>query len=122
MSNEEPRQPEFVSECIRPDRAAGDAGAMSKGLGGLPAGFTWRDRHYRICVVLAEWKRSEAEGGRATGERYYRRHYFRVRVDTGQVMTLYFVRKVKSGERATARWWLYSIEPTDAGDASIATK
>ncbi len=110
---------EFVSEPIRPDRGAADAGAMSRGLAGLPAGFTWRDRHYSVGAVLEDWKRSEAEGGRADSERYYRKHYYRIRTECGVTMTIYFVRKVKPGEHAKQRWWLYSIQraTTDGADA-----
>jgi hypothetical protein len=101
---------EFVSEPIHPDRATFDAGAMSRGLTGLPAGFTWRDRHYIVAALLDSWKHSEPEGHRPGGERYYRKHYYRVVVDSGETMTLYSLRRVKTGEKPKQRWWLYSIE------------
>ncbi len=83
---------------------------MTTGLAGLPHGFSWRGRRYRIVERLGEWKRSEAEHHRS-GERYYRRHYYRVRVESGEVMTIYAVRRVKRGESARQRWWLYSVQP-----------
>lgn len=101
---------EFISEPIKTDPGTADASAMALGLSGLPTGFRWRDQHYAIVELLGEWKRSEAEGGRADGERYYRKHYYRIRVNTGEIMTLYFVRRVKLGESARQRWWLYSIK------------
>ena len=101
---------EFISESIRPDRGTADTLAMARGLAGLPTGFTWRDRHYRIESVLKEWKCSEAEGHRPGGERYYRKHYYQVRVDGGQTMTLYVVRHTKAGESPKHRWWLFTID------------
>lgn len=101
---------EFVSEPVTLDFAAADTSAMARGLAGLPPGFTWRDQHFQIVEVLEDWKRSDVEGGRPGGERYYHRHYYRIRVDTHQTMTLYFVRRPKVGESAKKRWWLYSID------------
>ena len=89
--------------------------AMARGEPGLPAGFSWGGRHYSIVDVVSEWKESEAwdHGG---GERYYRKRWFRVRVETGEVMTLYAVRHVKRGQSGRKRWWLYSVERS--GEAS----
>ncbi|MBN2562179.1 MAG: cytoplasmic protein [Phycisphaerae bacterium] len=101
---------EFVSEAITPDPGTFDAAAMARGQPGLPAGFTWRGRHYVIRELLESWKQTEAEGHRRGGERYYRKHYFRVWTDSGETMTIYAVRHVKPGENARRRWWLYSID------------
>lgn len=100
---------EFISEPITPDYGTADVQAMARGLAGLPTGFRWRGRHYTIREVLKEWKRSEAEGHRPGGERYFRKHYYRVRVDSGETMTLYLVRHVKAGESPKRRWRLYSV-------------
>ncbi len=113
---ENPADREFVSELITPDAGTFDAAAMARGQPGLPAGFTWRGRHYAIRQVLEEWKQSEAEGHRPGGERYYRRHYFRLRTDGGEIMTIYAVRHVKRGQNPRKRWWLYSIEATQGPD------
>ncbi len=113
---------EFVSEAITPDAATFDASTMARGRPGLPTGFTWRGRHYQIRGVLAEWKHSEAEGHRPGGERYYRKHYFRVVTDSGEVMTIYAVRHTKQGENPRKRWWLYTIEQRDgAADESVGS-
>ena len=101
---------EFVSEPIQPDRGTAAIGAMARGLAGLPTGFTWRDNHYAIREILGEWKRSEAYTHRPGGERYYRKHYYRVRVDTGEIMTLYAARHVKNGENPRRRWRLHTVE------------
>ena len=102
-------EPEFVSESITPDAGTHDASAMARGQAGLPTGFTWRGRHYAIIETLSEWKASEAEN-HAAGERYYRKHFWKVRVETGETMTLYALRQVKAGENPKRRWWLYTIE------------
>ena len=100
---------DFISEPIEPDAGTFDAAAMASGRPGLPSGFAWRERHYAILEILSEWKASEAEY-HLRGERYYRKHYWRVRVDSGEIMTIYAVRHVKSGENPKKRWWLYTID------------
>ena len=100
---------ELISEAITVDRGTSDASAMARGMPGLPTGFSWRGRHYAIVDVLEDWKASEMEKHRS-GERYYRKHFWRVRVDSGEVMTLYALRQVKAGESAKKRWWLYTLE------------
>ena len=106
---------EFISESVVPDSGTFDTAAMATGQAGLPTGFTWRNRHYQIVGVESQWKASES-WNHAAGERYYRRHYWRVRVHSGQTFTLYTVRKTKSGESARKRWWLYSIDSAPASD------
>lgn len=106
-------QPQFISEPVKPDAGTFDASAMSQGRPGLPAGFTWRDRHYAILEVLEEWKVSEREYHRR-GEAYYRKHFWKVRADSGEIMTLYALRHVKRGHDPKKRWWLYAIEEARA--------
>lgn len=100
---------EFVSEPVTPDPGTFDTGAMAAGQAGLPTGFTWRGRHYAVRQLLEDWKQSESSG-RTGGQRYYRKHYFRVRTADGATLTLYAVRQVKPGESGRRRWWLYTIE------------
>ena len=59
--------------------------------------------------ILSEWKVNEAKYHRR-GERYYRKHYRRVRTDNAEVMILNAVRHVKSGENPNNRCRLYTIE------------
>lgn len=99
----------FISEAILPDVGTFNAAAMASGQPGLPKGFTWREQHYEIVEIISDWKMSEREFHRR-GEAYYRKHFWKVRVDSGEVMTLYVVRNVKRGESAKRRWWLYSVE------------
>lgn len=110
---------ELVSESITPDRAAFDSAPMARGEMGAPRGFTWRGRHYTVNAVLETRKQSEAWNHAPGGERYLRRHCFRIRVDSGEIINIYGVRHVKRGESTRKRWWLYSIEPP-ASDA-VAT-
>lgn len=100
---------EFVSEPIQPDVGTFDARAMAQGRPGLPRGFTWRGRHHTIVELLDDWKCSES-WNHGAGERYYRKHYYRVRVDGGAVMTLYALRQIKRGANPRRRWWLYRVE------------
>ncbi|MEP0848599.1 MAG: cytoplasmic protein [Phycisphaerae bacterium] len=113
----------FVSEPIEPHPRGFDTHAMGMGLPGLPPGFLWRGREWTILAVLESWKHSEPEGGRSGGERYLRRHYFKLRMDGGDVWTVYFLRQRPRSGSAKARWHLYSIAAAgapssvqDAGD------
>ena len=101
---------ELISEPIQPDAGTFDTAAMARGQPGLPDGFTWRDQHYRIEQLLDSWKQSESSTHRPGGERYYRKHFFRILTDTGERMTLYALRHVKQGESAKRRWWLYTVD------------
>ena len=100
---------DFVSEPISPDVGTFDTAAMATGTPGLPTGFSWRDRHYQIGEILSAWKASES-CTHSSGERYLRKHFWKVRLDTGEIATLYALRKVKSGENTKRRWWLYTLE------------
>ena len=62
-----------------------------------------------IRELLESWKQSEP-CDHHSGERYYRKHFFRVLTDSGEVMTLYALRHVKRGQDPKSRWWLYAIE------------
>ena len=101
---------EFVSEVITPHAGTFDSGAMATGLPGLPAGFDWRGESYRITTQLESWKQSAPEGGRAGGERYLRRHYFRLHMSDGATWVVYFVRQTPRGTSPRKRWFLYAIE------------
>jgi len=103
---------EFVSEPITPDAGTFDSTAMATGTPGLPTGFSWRDRHYQIGETLSAWKASES-CTHGSGERYLRKHFWKVRLGTGEIATLYALRKVKAGENTKRRWWLYTLEKSE---------
>lgn len=119
MTSQKDREPfgeELVSESVTPDAGTFDPSAMARGEPGIPAGFTWRGRHYGIAEVLDVWKESEA-WDHAGGERYYRKRFFRIRTESGEEMTLYALRKVKAGESDRKRWWLYTVARSEPGDS-----
>ncbi|MBK9118975.1 MAG: cytoplasmic protein [Phycisphaerales bacterium] len=99
---------EFLSEPLKPLAGTFDAAAMATGMPGLPAGFVWRDQPYAITGELEAWKHTSAEGGRAGGERYLRRHYYRLRMSDDSEWTVYFVRQTPRGGSPKTRWFLYS--------------
>jgi hypothetical protein len=98
---------QFVSEAVEPGAGTFDPSAMSRGEPGVPLRFTWRGVEYRVAHVEQTWKTSTPE----RGEMYLRRHWFRVRCQSGQRMTLYCERQTKNRRRPKARWWLYSTHP-----------
>ena len=101
---------EFVSEPILPKRGSFDSSDMGRALPGLPAEFTWRDESFCVRELLEKWKMSGPEVGRMGGERYLRRHYFRVKTTSGHIMVLYCERNTRNRTRPKSRWWLYTIQ------------
>ncbi|MHC4610105.1 MAG: DUF6504 family protein [Planctomycetota bacterium] len=101
---------DFVSESITPWRESFDAAAMGRGEPGLPRGFDWRGGSYEIVERIEQWKHSSREGGRAGGELYLRRHYYRLRMSDGSVWTIYFIRQPPSSGSGKQRWFLYRID------------
>ena len=107
----------FISEPLIPE-ASFNPLAMSQGEPGLPAKFRWRERELIIAEVL-ETSRAYGDCKHGSGERYLRRHCFRIRTTDGLVLRIYFQRSFGRA-RSTARWWLQSIEE-DSGEAGTAT-
>lgn len=101
---------EWVSEPLFPRTESFDAAAMSRGEPGLPLGFTWRDHDYVVMETLSAWKESSPEGGRAAGQVYLRRHYFNIRMSSGDLWTVYFVRQNPRTGNPRMRWFLYTVE------------
>ena len=98
----------FIGEDIRP---VPGAQAVPGGAGGpaLPVRFLWRKQEYEILETLDAW-RETGPCHHGSGERYVRKHWFRVRVSGGATMTLYFERHGRSGGKAARRWRLYTLE------------
>lgn len=103
MVNAKDQVETFISEPITPDAGTFDTAAMARGEPGLPTGFAWRGKHYEIAEVLEAWKGNGREGEAA---KYLRRHWFKVRVGSGEVMTLYCLRQSRDGKK---RWWMYCV-------------
>jgi hypothetical protein len=100
----------FVSEPIAPVAGTFDAAAMAQGEPGLPGKFCWRGKEFTVAQELERW-REHGDCRNGSGERYVRKHGYRVRTDDGSVLRLYFQRSVGRGKlSAQARWWLHSME------------
>jgi hypothetical protein len=100
---------EFISQPLRPHAGTFRTGDMARGLPGLPAGFDWNGQPHLIETLLESWKASATEGGRAGGERYLRRHYYRLRMADKAVWTVYFIRQCPRSGSPRLRWFLQSI-------------
>jgi phosphoribosylglycinamide formyltransferase-1 len=100
----------FISEPIRPVEGGFDPGGMARGEPGLPHKFHWRKKEYVVAEVLERWK-EHGDCRHGSGERYVRRHGYRVRTTDGTVMNLYFQRSAGRGKlSAASRWRIKSIE------------
>lgn len=103
----------FIGEALRPAGGPADARAMVRGEPGLPARFVWRGAEYKVTAVLERWR----ETGPCTsgsGEKYVRKHRFRILTSTGDAWELYCDRQPRRGKSPRARWWLFAItEPPD---------
>lgn len=106
----------LVSQPLAPVAGAPSATAAAVGEPVLPGRFRWAGREVTVAEVLERWKSSgPAEGG----ERYLRRHWYRVRLTDGRQLTLYFERQAASRRQAKARWWVYTVTdpaPPPPGD------
>ena len=94
-----PVREQLISELLQPLNGEGDAGRSIPGEPVLPGGFRWRGEEYRVSEILEVWK----ETGSCThgsGERYVRKHWFRIRTSGGGEMKIYFERKQRSARQA----------------------
>ena len=99
---------ELISEPLKPMLEEVDARRIIPGAPVLPAGFLWRGREYRVAEVLETW--SETGPCRhGSGERYVRKHWWRLRMASGEEMKVYFERHARSGRQMKLRWWLYTV-------------
>jgi phosphoribosylglycinamide formyltransferase-1 len=100
----------FVSEPITPLEGSFDPAGMARGEPGLPHQFRWRKKDYAVAEILGQGK-AYGDCKHGSGERYVRRHSYRVRTTDGTVFQLYFQRsfgRVKT--RPLNRWWVQSCE------------
>lgn len=105
---------EFVSEVITPVGSSFDTSSMAVGEPGLPMRFCWRGSEYQVARVLETWKTT---GGcrHGSGERYVRKHWFRVETTDGSEMEIYFDRQART-RRPKQRWWLATVKSAAVGD------
>jgi len=109
----------FVGEGITPEDQSFTASAMATGKPGLPRTFSWKGRRFCVLEVLEEWK-DTGDCRHGSGERYVRKHWFRIRTTDALEMKIYFERQGRSS--GGSRWRLYSMQsPVPAGAASRAS-
>jgi hypothetical protein len=100
----------FIGEPIVPKPGTFDTPRMATGEPGLPRVFRWRGAEYTIAGVMETWRSQEPGVGMDRKHLYVRKHFYRVKTTSGEVMTLYFDRKPPSGRgKSRQRWYLFSI-------------
>ena len=99
----------FVSKPIAPVAQTADAAAMSRGEPGLPERFSWRQQEYRILDVMETWT-SIGPCCSGSREKYRRKHWYRIRTEPKQIMTIYCDRQPRRGGCAKSRWWIYIVD------------
>jgi hypothetical protein len=100
----------FISEPIVPVEAGFDTGGMARGEPGLPQKFRWRKKEFIVAEVLERWK-EHGDCRHGGGERYVRKHGYRVRTTDDTVFRIYFQRSQGRGKLSgKSRWWIHTIE------------
>jgi hypothetical protein len=94
-----------VLEPIVPEPGSFDARTMARGEPGVPRRFAWRGATYEVAEVLGTERETENYSGGAR-DNYLKRHLFRVRTTSGEVMVLAASRGPTGG---APRWTLRQI-------------
>ena len=100
----------LISEPVTPVKGGGNVGPVVPGSPLLPARFLWRGEECEVAEVLEEW-RETGPCRHGSGERYVRKHWFRIRTANGEEWKLYFERQARSARQRKQRWWLYTVAP-----------
>jgi hypothetical protein len=96
----------FIGEAIEPEDMSFSAASMALGKPGLPQGFSWNGGSFSVQEVLEEWKEA-GDCRHGSGERYVRKHWFRIKTTDQREMRIYFERQGRSS--GGSRWRLYSV-------------
>ncbi len=101
----------FISEPILPVEGSFDPGGMARGEPGVPQKFRWRQKEFVVADVLERWK-EHGSCRNGSGERYVRRHGYRIQTTEGAILRIYFQRSQGRGKALakSPRWWMQSIE------------
>ncbi len=100
----------FISEPLKPLEGSFDPAAMGMGAPGVPEKFRWKKRDLVVAEILESWK-EHGDCKHGSGERYLRKHIFRIRMEDGSVAQIYFLRSFgRANGKVASRWWLHSIE------------
>ncbi len=106
------RDASFISEPITVIGASFDTAGMAMGEPGVPLKFRWRRKAFTVEAVLEKWK-THGDCAHGSGERYVRKHGYRIRTTDGNVFRLYFQRSFGRGKfTLKQRWWIHSMERT----------
>lgn len=103
---------QFICEAVVPEASSGRLSDALRGEPALPMRFQWRDRDYDVKEVIEKWK-TTGPCHHGSGERYVRKHWFRIRTSDGLEMTLYCDRQPRRGQ-SSKRWWLYTVRDSSA--------
>jgi len=109
------RHKEFVAEIITPVEGSFATSAMAAGEPGLPRRFRWRGAEYEVARVL-DTAKTTGPCWSGSGEKYVRKHWFRIETTDGTEMEIYFDRQARTRQKKQ-RWWLASIVGTPQGEA-----
>jgi len=104
----------FIGEAIKPENESFSASSMATGKPGLPESFSWRGESLPVVEVLEEW-RETGDCRHGPGERYVRKHWFRVKTTERREIKIYFERQKRSS--GGSRWRLYSIQTAEPSAA-----
>jgi phosphoribosylglycinamide formyltransferase-1 len=97
----------FISEGLKPLTETVIPSSFAIGAPLLPARFLWRNETLCIEAILEQWKET-SPCRHGSGERYVRKHWFRLRLVSGEEMTVYFERQLRFHGQGRTRWWLFS--------------
>lgn len=98
----------FISESLEPRYGVGPGIPVRAGEPVLPGSFRWRGDEYPVLRLL-ESGRALGPCTHGSGERYVRRHWYRIETTGGLVMRIYFERRPAGRARSKQRWWLYAL-------------
>jgi len=100
---------QLISAELKP--VAGDVvpGSFVIGAPLLPSKFIWGDTEFSVAEIIETWKET-SPCTHGSGERYVRKHWFRIRTTTNEEMKIYFERKQRSPKDKKHRWWLYTLK------------
>ena len=100
----------LVSEAIEPVfEGMAIEGQVVAGEPLVPGALVWRGTAYPVLRVLSSGK-GLGPCSHGSGERYVRKHWYRIETTDHMVMRVYFERRPRAGTKAARRWWLYTIE------------
>jgi len=100
---------QLISELIKPEGSGFTADYSSAGEPCLPIKFKWRKKVFELAAVLSKSKKiSKCKHG--ADEQYVRKHIYKIKTRSGEVMNISFDRQPRSHKKRFDRWFLVSIE------------